>query len=106
MKAIQMTQQGGPEVLHLVEQMPHVDLPVRIRGAIMQRLTLAPCAGRSDLAIKIQRVPSGLDLRLTDRQVRLHVEPGQRQVQGFFVGLGAGGHGIDLGSNYDVIKVL
>ena len=77
---------------HLIQEVPHVDLAVRIRRPIMEDLPLPALAGLADLAVEVLLPPARLDLRLARRQVRLHVEPGDGQVQRVFVGLGVGGH--------------
>ena len=71
-------QRSDHEVLeHLVEQGPHVDLAVGIGGPVVQDLPRPAGTGLPDLVVEVLLAPPGLDLRLADRQVRLHVEPGR-----------------------------
>ena len=66
--------------------------PLAYGGPSWRTFRGRPGAGLADLAVEVLLAPAGLDLRLADGQVRLHVEPGDRQVQRLFVGLGVGGH--------------
>ncbi len=82
-------QRSDDDVLeHLVEQGPHVDLAVGVRGTVVQDLARPAGTSLPDLFVKALLVPPGLDLRLSNRQVRLHVEARHRQIERFFVGLG------------------
>ena len=82
-------QRADDDVLeHLVEQGAHVDLAVGVGRAVVQDLARPAGARLADLAVEVLLAPPGLDLRLADRQVRLHVEPGDREIERLFVGLG------------------
>ena len=71
-------QRSNHEVLeHLVEQGPHVDLAVGVGGTVVQDLAWPAGADLPDLSVEVLLAPPGLDLRLADRQVRLHVEAGR-----------------------------
>ena len=75
---------------HLVEQGAHVDLAVGVGRAIVQDLSRPAGTRLPDLLVKALLVPPGLNLRLADGQVRLHVEAGRRQVERVFIRLGVG----------------
>ena len=86
-------QRPHDEILeHLVQGRPHVDLAVGIGRPVMQNLASPFGPGLPYLAIQVPLAPASLNLGLADGEVRLHVEPGDREVQGVFVGLGVGGH--------------
>ena len=68
----------------LVERRAEVDLTVGVRRAVVQderRRVLAPLL---DLRVEVHGLPARDGLRLRGLQVRLHREPGARQVDGVF----------------------
>src|SRR5207245_573155 len=60
---------------------------VGVRRAVVQDLPGAAGTGPPELAVEVLVAPPGLDLRLADRQVRLHVEPGRGEIERLFIRL-------------------
>ena len=73
------------EVLEdLVERVPHVDLAVGVRRAVVEQVFLRALAGGANLAVEVHLLPAGDGVRLSRLQVRLHREGRPRQVAGVF----------------------
>ena len=61
--------------------MPHVDVAVGVRGAVMQDPPLAAGARLAELRIEPLRIPLAKQLRLPHRQIGLHGKAGLGEIQ-------------------------